>query len=81
MDIRYVHFKKRIYYMQNVEKILFQVVDVSKSLLYNKVQAQTEFLSLINATVSHEMRNPLNSILNQNLNLHNILKEMKTIVD
>ena len=64
MDIRYVHFKKRSYYMQGVEKILFQVVDVSKSLLYDKASAQTEFLSLINATVSHEMRNPLNSILN-----------------
>mmetsp|Transcript_36509 Transcript_36509/g.56045 ORF Transcript_36509/g.56045 Transcript_36509/m.56045 type:complete len:147 (+) Transcript_36509:1651-2091(+) len=54
--------------------LIIQIVDVSKNLMYDKVSAKSEFLSLINATVSHEMRNPLNSILNQNLNLKSIMQ-------
>jgi len=30
--------------------------------LYNKAKGEKELLTLINATVSHEMRNPCNSI-------------------
>mmetsp|Transcript_13766 Transcript_13766/g.23487 ORF Transcript_13766/g.23487 Transcript_13766/m.23487 type:complete len:84 (+) Transcript_13766:3-254(+) len=42
-----------------------QLNDISKSVLYDQAKAQSELLALINATVSHEMRNPLNSIINQ----------------
>jgi len=44
---------------------MIQMNDVSKDVLYNKEKNQNELLSLINATVSHEMRNPLNSINSQ----------------
>lgn len=40
-------------------------VDISQKILYDTSKAQTEFLSLINSTISHEMRNPLNSIINE----------------
>ena len=33
--------------------------------MYDTTKAEGEFLSLINSTISHEMRNPLNSIINQ----------------
>ena len=39
-----------------------QLVDVSGSILYNIANGEKKLLSLINATVSHEMRNPVNSI-------------------
>jgi len=41
---------------------MIQIIDVSKEILYDKEKAHNELLNLINATVSHEMRNPLNSI-------------------
>lgn len=47
------------------ECTLVQVIDLSEKILYDQAKARSEFLSLINATVSHEMRNPINSILNQ----------------
>jgi hypothetical protein len=40
-------------------------VDISQKILYDTSKAEGEFLSLINSTISHEMRNPLNSIINQ----------------
>ena len=46
---------------------MLQVIDISDSILYDNTKAQNEFLSIINATVSHEMRNHLNSICAENL--------------
>jgi len=39
------------------------MIDVSDKILYNEVKAEKQFLTLINATVSHELRNPLNSLI------------------
>ena len=44
---------------------MIQIIDISDSILYDQSKAQNEFLSVINATVSHEMRNPINSIKSQ----------------
>ena len=59
---------------------LVQIVDVSKSMLYDQVSAKSQFLTLINATVSHEMKNPLNSILNQTLNFASILVSLRKVI-
>ena len=42
---------------------MLQIIDVTNSVLFHQSKEQNELLSLINATVSHEMRNPLNSIV------------------
>ena len=34
----------------------------------------------MNATVSHEMRNPINSIMAQNMNMENLVKVMTIFV-
>lgn len=48
-----------------VEKTMICFVDISQKILYDSYKAEGELLSLINTTISHEMRNPLNSIINQ----------------
>jgi signal transduction histidine kinase len=42
---------------------LIQVIDVSHKILYDETKAEQHFLELINASVSHELRNPLNSMI------------------
>jgi hypothetical protein len=37
-------------------------INCSSQVLYDKEKNHSELLMLVNATVSHEMRNPLNSI-------------------
>ena len=56
--------------------------DVSQKILYDTKKAEGELLTLINSTISHEMRNPLNSIINQckiigqlGLNTVNMIKD------
>ena len=41
------------------------LTDISQKIMYDTAKAESELLSLINSTFSHEMRNPLNSIINQ----------------
>ena len=69
VEFKYVQIKS-----QNVKKtsekcgqqrVMLQFIDVSSRMLYNEVKAKQEFLTLINATVSHELRNPLTSLLTQ----------------
>ena len=47
----------------------------------NIANGEKKLLSLINATVSHEMRNPLNSIYSQNLKLDQLNEKLKEFID
>jgi signal transduction histidine kinase len=52
-------------YTDLTEKKMICFIDISQKILYDTSKAEGELLSLINSTISHEMRNPLNSIINQ----------------
>lgn len=54
--------------MDGQPKQMIQIIDLSAEILYDQEQAKNEFQQVINACVSHELRNPLNSIAAQNLN-------------
>jgi signal transduction histidine kinase len=62
---------------KNQEKIMLQFIDISKSILYDLEKAHNVALSMINACVSHEMRNPLNSIIAQNIEKKEVYLEME----
>ena len=62
-------------------KILIQIIDVSDKMLYNEVRAEQEFLTLINATVSHELRNPLNSLIGQISSMQLFFESYETLID
>ena len=67
-------------HLSEVRQIM-QIIDMTANILYDKEHAQTSFLSLINACVSHELRNPLNSILAQNLEKIHLYKELSDIIE
>ena len=41
---------------------MIKIIDISMDVLYERAQGEKKLLTVINATVSHEMRNPINSI-------------------
>ena len=61
------------------KRCTLQFIDISKQIFYSDIKAQEEYASLMNSTVSHEMRNPLNSIINQCLIQENSLREMSKL--
>ena len=44
-------------------KTLIQLIDMSDKILYDEQQTEQSFLTLINAAISHKLRNPLNSLI------------------
>lgn len=42
---------------------IVQIIDISHKILYNDAKAEQKFHVLMNAAVSHELRNPLNSLI------------------
>ena len=59
----YVQIKVTKFNFQEKKKDIIQIIDISASIMYDQQQAQNSFLSLVNACISHELRNPLNSIM------------------
>jgi signal transduction histidine kinase len=50
-------------------------------MLYNEVKAEKSFLTLINAAVSHELRNPLNSIVAVVGSLMEFISDLYLVID
>jgi signal transduction histidine kinase len=49
--------------------------------MYDTVLGQKKFSQLINACISHEMRNPINSLHSQNMNMKTILTNLQRVLD
>ena len=61
--------------------LILQFTDVSSRIKCDFLTGEQQMLQSINAQVSHEMRNPINSILCQNLMLQELSKELDTIIE
>ena len=48
-----------------LERYTIQLIDISSSIFYDDIKAQEDYMSLINSSISHEMQNPLNSIISE----------------
>lgn len=79
--VNYVQVKKKVYRLDDQERVMVQIIDISQTVMYEKVNAENEFLAITNATVSHELRNPLQSISSQNLKVKLCLKELLNIIN
>ena len=60
---------------------MLQIVDISSSILYEQQKDHSEFLGLVNACVSHELRNPLNSIIAQDILKKKLYAKLKTLIE
>jgi len=59
---KYVQIKKQSVSFGLDDHHILQIIDISDQIMYRIASKEKNLLSIINATVSHEMRNPLNSI-------------------
>jgi signal transduction histidine kinase len=65
ISFRYVQIKIKTIKDQDGQQVLIQIIDISHQILYDEIKAEKVFLVLINAAISHELRNPLNSLIGQ----------------
>ena len=59
---------------------MLQFIDVSASIFCDKEKANNKMQELINACISHELRNPLNSLIAKNIEKLAIYKEIAAIL-
>ena len=61
---------------ENLENspVVIQISDISGKLLYNEAKAQTRYVTMMQASVSHELRNPTSSIIYQMNSVHEEIK-------
>ena len=60
---------------------VIQIIDVTAQVLYDNTNAEVKLLQLINACVSHEMRNPLNAIHCQNIYNDEINNKIEKVLE
>ena len=77
-NFRFVRIKKQEYQRKGATNCMIQVHDISKSIMFDQIQNEKQLYEIINATVSHEMRNPINSMVYQNKNISFLLQEVVT---
>ena len=69
----FVQIKCKEFMIKNEKRTMLQIIDISASIMNEKYKAMNKFQALINACVSHELRNPLNSIIAQNVEKNSYL--------
>lgn len=72
--------KSKFISVQNTKRYTLQLIDISAKIFYDDAKAQEEYMSLTTSTISHEMRNPLNSILSQCKLQEQKLKQLKRLL-
>ena len=65
---------------QKLKNNILQIIDISSQVKYDLARGEKKLLSTINATVSHEMRTPVNSIYSQNILQKQLNNELKEII-
>ena len=57
------------------------MIDISTQIMYDKAIGEQKILTMSNAMVSHEIRNPLNSIYSQNIKLRLLIERSEEQID
>lgn len=75
----FVQISFRSFVVESRSRIMLQMIDLSHQVLLDRAKLENEFHQMISATVSHEMRNPLNSILNQTDKLKIVIEKIQNM--
>ena len=54
--------KKRLDNSEEEPEFAVKLIDISQKILFDSIAIERKYMAYMNSTVSHEMRNPLNSI-------------------
>ena len=66
--------------MDDQTMVMVQFLDISHTILHHQAKQENRFLSMVNAFVSHELRNPLQSIVAQNIKKAKLYQRLKILI-
>ena len=66
--IKYFQIKRLKTFSKGYEsQDIIQIIDISGQIMLDFAKADKKLMALVNVTVSHDMRNPLNALHSQNI--------------
>lgn len=63
-----------------VKYYVTQLIDITSKIHYQKLVGEKSLLQMVNACVSHEMRNPLNAIICQNVTIKETIQSLMELI-
>lgn len=72
------YFQVRVFTIQNINSTfhVLKVIDYSLEIHFNLSKGEKRLLEMINALVSHEMRNPINAILGMGIHIRSLISTL-----
>ena len=67
-----------MYQKNDSVKTILQIDNVTKHILFTEEKSKNKLASMINATVSHELRNPLNSVIAKNVEKEKLYEHLSS---
>mmetsp|Transcript_17575 Transcript_17575/g.27150 ORF Transcript_17575/g.27150 Transcript_17575/m.27150 type:complete len:107 (+) Transcript_17575:663-983(+) len=61
--IKVFHLQKKL--LDDEPEVALELIDISQKILLDGLNTERKYMEYMNSTISHEMRNPLNSIHSQ----------------
>ena len=81
MPETYITIRLKTFFQEGKLMKILSFVDVTTQIQYMEIKAQSEFSSLINTIMSHELRNPLNSIIAKNIEKSALYQKMVSLLN
>ena len=78
---KFFSIKKTKFKASNINFTNIQIMDITSRIRFHKLIGEKNLLQMINACVSHEMRNPINSIHCQNMKLSEAAKIIIDLIE
>ena len=72
--------QRQVFNQDGKRRIILQITDQSALVRLNNEKTEKLVTSMVNATVSHEIRNPLNSIYCQSIVVKNLVKRVENLL-
>ena len=74
-------FTIKIHQLDNNREVMISIIDATDYIMRNEEKSHNELLKTINATVNHELRNPLNSIAACNFQQDQIYQKIELLLE
>ena len=80
-QFKYVRVQRQLINDGDVSRVILKLIDTSSKVLFDREKTEKVIMSMVNATISHELRNPINSIHCQNVTIEMLLKKIDDLLE
>lgn len=81
MDSRFFQIKINTFKLRDTSYSVMQIIEITSKIQYQKLIGEKSLLQMVNACVSHELRNPLNALMCHTIMIIESVKLLFDVID